>query len=208
MIKIIPFSGSCLSGKTTTMNTLKLMLESNGKKVAIAPEPIRSILDELELTIDDLRNDANNFLLVQDKVLFARFYNEIKDVKERYKDYDFLFIDRSAADVFFYISFYFDKKLLLTDGQLNKYKDLLILTKEYVDISAKLYNKVLMFEPLKKIKAVDSYRPKNMSDAKKTLEYEMIKLYTDLFFDKNLVFKVDMNIENETFKIYKMLNEL
>ena len=211
-MKIIPFSGSCLSGKTTTIYYLKNLLEKEGFRVKIAEEPIREILNELKISIDDLRNNVDYFLLVQKKVLEKRIENEIKivtDLHHQREKYDYLFIDRSAADVFFYVTFYLDKKLLLTEKQTRDYKNLLLEINEYVKKSSGLYDKIFLFEPLKKIIINDdSYRPKNISEEKKYLEYELIKLYTHLFFNQNYIVEVDMNKENEPNKLFKILKYL
>lgn len=206
MVKVIPFSGSCLSGKTTTMFDLKLKLENEGYKIAIAGEPIREILDELKIDIDQLRNDADAFLKVQNKVLERRIKNETFDIDNQYKDYDFLFIDRSAADVFFYVSFYFDKKLLKTDKQTEEYTTLLSAVKSYVDESGEIYSKVLLFKPLEKIIINDdSYRPKDISEEKKNMEYQMIKMYNQLFFNMSKLITVNMNESTELERLYKIL---
>lgn len=209
-LQIIPFSGSCLSGKTTTMFYLKQKLEDNGYKVAIAGEPIRKILDELNISIDELRNDVDKFLLVQNRVLDERMRNEVIDVYEKYKDYNFLFIDRSAADVFFYVSFYFDKKLLKTDEQVSGYTQLLNAINFYVDQSSQIYSKIFLFKPLNKIIINDdSYRPKDISEERKYMEYQMISLYNKLFFKKVVKrIDVDLNNKNELDKLSKMFNVL
>ena len=160
---IIPFSGACLSGKTTTMHLLKDYLEKRDYSVRIIKEPIRDILDYLGLTIDDLRNDFSTFIKVQKEVILNRKTFEI-DMASNYEE-DFVFIDRSASDSFFYITYYPNKQNL-TDEQMKSYEELLTMTIEYVKESK--YNLLLDFKPLQNIleKDVNEYRPQNISKTK------------------------------------------
>lgn len=184
----IPFSGACLSGKTTTMFYLKDFLEQNGYSVRIIKEPIRDILDYLNLTIDDLRKDFSTFIKVQKEVILNRKTFEI-DMVQDYTE-DFVFIDRSAADSFFYITYYPNKQNL-TEEQLKSYEELLSMTINYVKESK--YELLLNFKPLINIleNDINEYRPQNISQTKQ-IEYEMISFYNKMFFDV-LYFEVDLN---------------
>jgi len=187
---IIPFSGACLSGKTTTMLLLKEYLESQGYSVRLIKEPIRDILDYLNLTIDDLRSDFDTFIKVQREVISNRRSFEIT-MSDIYEE-DFVFIDRSAADSFFYITYYPNKKNL-TDEQVLLYNELVKETIEYVNDS--VYDMILNFVPLQNIKLedVNEYRPSNISVGK-LIEYEMISFYNKKFFHV-VPLEVDLNKE-------------
>jgi len=185
---VIPFSGACLSGKTTTMFFLKEYLEQVGYTVRIIKEPIRDILDYLNLSIDDLRNDFSTFVKVQKEVILNRKTFEI-DMALVYEE-DFVFIDRSAADSFFYITYYPNKQNL-TEDQLKLYEELLNMTIEYVKESK--YEILLNFRPLDNIleKDINEYRPQNISQTKQ-IEYEMISFYNKVFFS-NMYLDVNLN---------------
>lgn len=200
---IIPFSGACLSGKTTTMHLLKDYLEKREYSVRIIKEPIRDILDYLGLTIDDLRNDFSTFIKVQKEVILNRKTFEI-DMASNYEE-DFVFIDRSASDSFFYITYYPNKQNL-TDEQLKSYEELLTMTIEYVKESK--YDLLLDFKPLQNIleKDVNEYRPQNISKTKQ-IEYEMISFYNKIFFN-SLCLTVDLNISSTIEELKDILMDL
>lgn len=200
---IIPFSGACLSGKTTTMHLLKDYLEERDYTVRIIKEPIRDILDYLGLTIDDLRNDFSTFIKVQKEVILNRKTFEI-DMTSNYEE-DFVFIDRSASDSFFYITYYPNKQNL-TDEQMKLYEELLTMTIEYVKESK--YSLLLDFKPLQNIleKDVNEYRPQNISKTKQ-IEYEMISFYNKTFFN-SLCLTVDLNISSTIEELKDILMDL
>lgn len=199
----IPFSGACLSGKTTTMLLLKDNLEKKGYSVRIIKEPIRDILDYLNLTIDDLRSDFSTFIKVQKEVIINRKTFEI-DMSSDYAE-DFVFIDRSASDSFFYVTYYPNKQNL-SDEDLKSYEELLNSTIDYVKESS--YDLLLNFKPLKSILEVDinEYRPQNISQTKQ-IEYEMITFYNKMFF-KNLCLEVDLNQKSTLCDIEEILIDL
>lgn len=199
----IPFSGACLSGKTTTMLLLKDYLESLNYSVRIIKEPIRDILDYLNLTIDDLRNDFSTFIKVQKEVILNRKTFEI-DMAPGYEE-DFVFIDRSPADSFFYITYYPNKENL-TEEQLKLYEELLNSVIEYVKESK--YELLLNFKPLDNIleKDINEYRPHNISQTKR-IEYEMISFYNKTFFN-DLCLDVDLNSSNTLEKLKEIIMDL
>ena len=73
--KIIVFTGGCYSGKTTSMEIIKKLLEEQGKSVIFLDELIRKYNIE---SIDDIRKDANKYMDLQYDIISGKIQAELK----------------------------------------------------------------------------------------------------------------------------------
>lgn len=105
----IAFSGGCCSGKTSTMQALKYILEQQGYKVVILDEVIRKTKEAEHHfnSIISLRKNAASYFRLQEKIIKQKIEQE----KEAYNSKEpiiYLF-DRALTDSLFYFEFYVDK---------------------------------------------------------------------------------------------------
>ena len=65
----IAFSGGCFSGKTSTMEALKFILEKEGYNVVIISEAMRETeVAKSGMSIDAIRQDANLYFKLQKEI--------------------------------------------------------------------------------------------------------------------------------------------
>lgn len=204
--KILVFSGACHSGKTTSMNFIKDLLESKGKKVVFLSEIIRSYNIS---SIDDIRRDPNMYMDLQDTIITEKIMSEIKAYQTFGED-TIVLVDRAITDSFFYFTFYVNKNEL-DDEHYEKFVSLYSKLDYYLKQTDKIYTYVFEFEPIKEISEEDSFRPKRLKQAQ-NIEYEMIKKYNELFFkESGKLVNVNLNdVSLENTKEYwnKLLKKL
>ena len=186
--KMLVFSGSCYSGKTTSINIIKKILESKNKKVIFLSELIRKYNI---VSIDKVRDDSNDYMELQNTVVNDKINSEKKAIEE-YNKNTYVLIDRSITDSLFYLTFYINKSSL--DKEHKKmFIDLFNTVNKYLDNINNVYDYVFEFKPILNKTEIDKYRPENLNDFQ-SIEYEMIKKYNGLYFKENKnYFKVDLN---------------
>lgn len=195
-IKFIAFSGGCFSGKTTTMLLLKEELERNGKSVVILGENIRDFIKD-DLTIQDIRKDANTYFELQHKVIMSKIAFETRYMNAKYKvEKDIIVLaDRSIIDSLFYLLFYVDKNQL-TNKNICEYEKLYKLVDEWARNAYNgLYDMILMFEPLNLVCEDLTYRPNNINVLKYT-ESRMIKTLHNAYFGSTKYSKSNLAVVN------------
>lgn len=107
----IAFSGGCFSGKTSTMEALKSILEKEGYNVVIVNEAMRETeVAKSGMSIDAIRQYANMYFGLQKEIIKQK----IKQESEAFNGEPntiYLF-DRALTDSLFYYEFYIDKSKL------------------------------------------------------------------------------------------------
>lgn len=179
--KIIVFTGGCYSGKTTSMEIIKKLLEEQGKSVIFLDELIRKYNIE---SIDDIRKDANKYMDLQYDIISGKIQAELKSY---YSNYDYVLVDRSVTDSLFYLTFYVDKNNLDEEHQ-SKFINLFHHLNEYLLRVSDIYSYILEFQPIKNLIVEDKFRPQNLKELQE-IEYEMIKKYNQLYFSKHQGYK-------------------
>ena len=179
--KIIVFTGGCYSGKTTSMEIIKKLLEEQRKSVIFLDELIRKYNIE---SIDDIRKDANKYMDLQYDIISGKIQAELKSY---YSNYDYVLVDRSVTDSLFYLTFYVDKNNLDEEHQ-SKFINLFHHLNEYLLRVSDIYSYILEFQPIKNLIAEDKFRPQNLKELQE-IEYEMIKKYNQLYFSKHSGYK-------------------
>lgn len=107
----IAFSGGCFSGKTSTMEALKSILEKEGYKVVIISEAMRETeVAKSGMSIDAIRQDANLYFKLQKEIIQKKIDLEFEAFNGE-PDTIYLF-DRAITDSLFYYEFYVDKSKL------------------------------------------------------------------------------------------------
>lgn len=200
-MKVIAFSGGCLSGKSTTMELLKHRLEDEGNKVILLDELMR---EQKVTSIDDIRKKPSEYLKIQKQIIEDKITQELgieyhvlkskldcvknnKDVEEYY-----VLINRAISDSIFYLLFYVDKSQLSLND-LKIYEELY----RFADVCAHkifgtVYDLVVSFEPIKFKAKSDEFRPKNI-DILKFTESRFILSLTHYYMYDNKHLIVDMN---------------
>lgn len=109
----IAFSGGCCSGKTSTMQALKSILEKQGYKVVIFDEIIRQTKEAEyhDNDIEKLRENTVSYFKLQKKIIEQKVEQE-KEAFNCKEPVIFLF-DRALTDSLFYFEFYVNKSHLL-----------------------------------------------------------------------------------------------
>lgn len=107
----IAFSGGCFSGKTSTMEALKSILEKDGYKVVIISEAMRETeVAKSGMSIDAIRQDANLYFKLQKEIIRKKINQEFEAFNGE-PNTIYLF-DRAITDSLFYYEFYVDKSKL------------------------------------------------------------------------------------------------
>ena len=121
----IAFSGGCFSGKTSTMEALKSILEKEGYNVVIVNEVMRETeVAKFGMSIDTIRQNANLYFKLQKEIIQ-------KKVKQELEAFDgepntiYLF-DRALTDSLFYYEFYVDKSKLDNKREYFRFHEYLI----------------------------------------------------------------------------------
>ena len=187
----IAFTGGCHSGKTTSIQTIKKILEKAGKKVFIFSEIIRN---HNIGTIDEIRKDANKYMDLQHSIINEKIDMEncfINSYSEAYNRLNtVVLIDRAITDSLFYLTFYTNKNEFNNESY-DKFIYTLNNIYKHLDNIDNVYNYVFEFKPLNKIQENDVYRPSNLEQMK-DIEYKMIHEYNKLYLPKHLQY-IDLN---------------
>jgi len=196
--KIIAFSGSSFSGKTTAINKLKNFY---GAKSVSLNEIIRKKITN----IDEARKNPYDYLLLQEEIISQKFEQEKNCFEQSDKGLIYL-VDRSLSDSFFYFLFYV-KKEEFSDVQFDKYMEVFSKVRAYYNYSHKfLYDGVVCFSPLFLEKDVkDPLRPSKI-DYLKEIEYFIIDSFNKTGGCKNII---DFNPNTEkTEKLIQFINSI
>lgn len=158
----IAFSGGCFSGKTSTMEALKSILEKNGYKVVIVSEAMRETeVAKSGMSIDTIRQDANLYFKLQKEIIQKKVTEEIKAFSGE-SNAIYLF-DRALTDSLFYYEFYVDKSKL--DNKYEYFKFHKWLLREVHTYLANL-DLLIEFKPLKNCNVNDDkMRPAYLEEA-------------------------------------------
>ena len=204
--KFLVFTGGCYSGKTTSMEVIKDILEAQGKKVVFLDELIRR---HKIGSIDEIRRDPNKYMELQNDIIRGKMDSE----KYSYNNFDentIILVDRSVTDSLFYLTFYVDKNSLDIEHQTQFIKLFHDLNK-YLEEVNNVYTYIFEFTPLKNLIENDIFRPQNLKELQ-NIEYEMIKKYNFLYFHNHDGYmSIDLNsISKDEMYMYwtNLLNSL
>ena len=186
----IVFTGGCHSGKTTSIQIIKKILEEKKKTVYIFSEIIRS---HNIGSIDEIRSDANKYMDLQNQIINEKIDMELSMLNYEDETHDtYVLVDRAITDSLFYLTFYTNKnefnddckeKFIYTFNRINK----------HLSNIRNIYNYILEFKPLNKIQENDSFRPINL-DEMKDVEYNLIHQYNVANFNSLSGYKqIDLN---------------
>lgn len=189
----IAFSGGCFSGKTTTLNALKDVLESSGLKVKTLDELIRK---EKYTSIDELRKKPVTYLNTQFNIIQNKILQELKAFNSN-EPVIWLF-DRALTDSLFYYEFYVDKSNLNATC-LREYCDFYNQLKYAVAYSFSRLDLLIEFKPLKNTAYnTDKMRPANLESLSE-IEYtgiHRLNIYYGLYYGKNNVTRYSINLSD------------
>ena len=194
----IAFSGGCFSGKTSTMEALKSILEKEGYKVVIVSEAMRETeVAKSGMSIDAIRQDANLYFKLQKEIIRKKINQEFEAFNGE-PNTIYLF-DRAITDSLFYYEFYVDK------SKLDNKKDYFGFHKYLISKASLMLNKIdllIEFKPLKNCNVNDDkMRPAYLEDASYS-EYTCIHRlnYTYRRINSGLGYKLgfmSINLNNE-----------
>jgi uracil-DNA glycosylase family 4 len=177
---ILYLVGGCHSGKSTFAAKLKSWFKDY---VVSFDEEIRKTTD---LSIDDLRKDAQKYFSIQLDIIKKKIDQEALAIAEdRINPYKNLYIfDRSLADSYFYYTFYVDKSQL-SEEQSNEYDAFLKVLRETMPKHIGYENaKIFYFEPLSCEDNTDKMRPKTLC-SRQSIESMMIYDYLKMSVDNS-----------------------
>jgi predicted ATPase len=143
-------------------------------------------------SIDVIRNSAQNYFKLQQKVIIEKIH--LEDDAQKKHDGKLILVDRSLADSLFYTTFYIDIKSL-TENQKVEYVD---FVKHITDVAKarKRYDIVFMMQPLP-ITIKDPMRPNDLA-VTQTIEHQLIEtLNIGLFTGLSKLTKVDVRKEED-----------
>ena len=157
----IAFSGGCFSGKTSTMEALKSILEKNGYKAVIIGEAMRETeVAKSGMSIDAIRQDANLYFKLQKEIIQKKIDQELEAFNGE-PNTIYLF-DRAITDSLFYYEFYLDK------NKLDNKKEYFKFHKYLLDKVCSTLNQVdllIEFKPLNNCDVnIDKMRPAYLKD--------------------------------------------
>ena len=204
----IAFSGGCFSGKTSTMEALKSILEKEGYKVVIVSEAMRETeVAKSGMSIDAIRQDANLYFKLQKEIIQKKINQEF-DAFNGEPNTIYLF-DRAITDSLFYYEFYVDK------GKLDNKEEYFKFHKYLLDKVSSTLNQVdllIEFKPLnnRDINA-DKMRPAYLSSASYS-EFACIFRLNHNYrrkFDRKLgYYMVDLNDEYYNNCVEQIINKI
>jgi len=179
-MKIIAFSWSSRTGKSTAITTMKELFEKQGKKVKVFWETAQMYIDAHDWKIED-RYDFERFIVEKE---IERIY-EIKNIKEK-QQYDIVLIDRAFLDVLVYIY----------RSIINRYinnADILSHTTE-IEISKELYDIVVFFDTM--LIPDKNFADYNNKDINAIFRHSMQSVYGDklLQYPNNKEFEKDIDV--------------
>lgn len=189
----IIFTGGCHSGKTTSIQIIKKILEKQGKKVFVFSEIIRS---HNIGSIDEIRSDANKYMDLQNQIINEKIDMELSLTSTGYEDelnrYNtVVLVDRAITDSLFYLTFYTNKNGF-NDESKQKFLTTYNRIQNYLSNIKNVYNYVFEFKPLQQITEEDKFRPKAL-DKIKEIEYNMIHIYNKFYLDFSGYKEIDLN---------------
>lgn len=158
----IAFSGGCFSGKTSTMEALKFILEKEGYNVVIISEAMRETeAAKSGMSIDAIRQDANLYFKLQKEIIRKKINQEFEAFNGE-PNTIYLF-DRAITDSLFYYEFYVDKSKLDNKEEYFKFHKYLL---DKVSSTLNQVDLLIEFKPLnnRDINA-DKMRPAYLSSA-------------------------------------------
>lgn len=204
----IAFSGGCFSGKTSTMEALKYILEKEGYKVVIISEAMRETeVAKSGMSIDAIRQDANLYFKLQREIIQKKINQEFEAFNGE-PNTIYLF-DRAITDSLFYYEFYVDK------GKLDNKEEYFKFHKYLLDKVSSTLNQVdllIEFKPLnnRDINA-DKMRPAYLSSASYS-EFACIFRLNHNYrrkFDRKLgYYMVDLNDEYYNNCVEQIINKI
>lgn len=190
----IAFSGGCFSGKTSTMEALKYILEKEGYKVVIISEVMRETeAAKSGMSIDAIRQDANLYFKLQKEIIQKKINQEFEAFNGE-PNTIYLF-DRAITDSLFYYEFYVDK------GKLDNKEEYFKFHKYLLDKVSSTLNQVdllIEFMPLN-VRDVnnDKMRPAYLEEASYS-EYTCIHRLNYTYRRKdNVQGFMSINLNNE-----------
>ena len=189
----IIFTGGCHSGKTTSIQIIKKILEKQGKKVFVFSEIIRS---HNIGSIDEIRSDANKYMDLQNQIINEKIDMELSLTSTGYGDelnrYNtVVLVDRAITDSLFYLTFYTNKNGF-NDESKQKFLTTYNRIQNHLSNIKDVYNYVFEFKPLQEITEDDKFRPKGL-DKMKEIEYNMIHIYNKFYLDFSGYKEIDLN---------------
>ena len=190
----IIFTGGCHSGKTTSIQTIKKILEKRGKKVFIFSEIIRG---HNIGSIDDIRSDANKYMDLQNQIINEKIDMELSLTIPSYENEidrynSVVLVDRAITDSLFYLTFYTNKNGFNEESK-EKFFNTYNRIKKHLDNITNVYDYIFEFKPLQNITEDDSFRPKSL-DKMKEIEYNMIHTYNKYYFGQyERYHEIDLN---------------
>ena len=174
----IVFTGGCHSGKTTSIQIIKKILEEKGKKVIIFSEIIRSYNIR---SIDEIRSDANKYMDLQNQIINEKIDMELSMLNYDDETHDtYVLLDRAITDSLFYLTFYTNKNEFNNESKEKFYYTFNRINNHLSNIT-NVYNYIFEFKPLKNIQEDDIYRPIDL-DKIKDIEYTMIQNFNKAYF--------------------------
>lgn len=158
----IAFSGGCFSGKTSTMEALKFILEKEGYNVVIISEAMRETeAAKSGMSIDAIRQDANLYFKLQKEIIQKKINQEFEAFNGK-PDTIYLF-DRAITDSLFYYEFYIDKSKLDNKEEYFKFHKYLL---DKVSSTLNQVDLLIEFKPLNNRDInTDKMRPAYLSSA-------------------------------------------
>lgn len=158
----IAFSGGCFSGKTSTMEALKFILEKEGYNVVIISEAMRETeVAKSGMSIDAIRQDANLYFKLQKEIIQKKINQEFEAFNGE-PNTIYLF-DRAITDSLFYYEFYVDKSKLDNKEEYFKFHKYLL---DKVSSTLNQVDLLIEFKPLNNRDInVDKMRPAYLNSA-------------------------------------------
>lgn len=197
---VIAFSGGCFSGKTTTMEKLKELLEKRGHKVAMLSELVREHKIE---SIDKLRQDPSAYLKFQQDIILEKIDAELNCTK---LDVDVVLVDRAITDSLFYLMFYVDKSRLSFDD-IALFYSLQNRTRMHMKQAfEQIYHLVIEFSPINAVCDDKVFRPKQIG-ALKYIEHDIISMLNEFAMPCTLgkYIRCDLNTQTPENLILKIV---
>lgn len=204
----IAFSGGCFSGKTSTMEALKFILEKEGYNVVMISEAMRETeAAKSGMSIDAIRQDANLYFKLQKEIIQKKINQEFEAFNGE-PNTIYLF-DRAITDSLFYYEFYVDK------GKLDNKEEYFKFHKYLLDKVSSTLNQVdllIEFKPLnnRDINA-DKMRPAHLSSASHS-EFACISILNNNYrrkLDRKLgYYMVDLNDEYYNDCVEQIINKI
>ena len=186
----ITFTGGCHSGKTTSIQIIKKILEEKGKTVYIFSEIIRN---HNIGSIDEIRSDANKYIDLQYNIINEKIDMECSLLNMDMEGINtYVLLDRAITDSLFYLTFYTNKNEFNGESKEKFYYTFNRINDHLSNIT-NVYNYIFEFKPLKNIQEDDIFRPTDL-DKMKDIEYKMIQNLNKAYFGNlERYYQIDLN---------------